>query len=89
VRLCALLLAAAVSGCCTDTVLLKNGDRLSGEVQGVEGGVLLLRTAYAGVIRISAAGQDGLFGATRNTTSISRREWWRRMRSGPSRRART
>lgn len=55
VRLLALLLAAAAPDCFAASVLLKNGDRLSGEVQGDQDGKLLLRTPYAGVVRIDQA----------------------------------
>jgi len=54
-RLLALLLAAAAPGCFAATVLLRNGDRLSGEVRGVQDGKLLLETPYAGVVRIDQA----------------------------------
>lgn len=59
----ALLLAAVVCGCFADTVILKNGDRLTGDLQGVEDGKLLLRTAYAGVIRIDRASVSEVNGA--------------------------
>lgn len=35
-----------------DTVVLKNGDRLSGEIDSISGGRLLLRTEYAGDVPI-------------------------------------
>ena len=47
-----LLLLVAVSAALADTVVLNNGDKLTGEVQGLADGKLLLQTSYAGLIRI-------------------------------------
>ena len=49
-RLTLLLLAA--TGARADTVVLPNGDRLTGEIQKLDGGKLLLKTTYAGGIQI-------------------------------------
>ena len=45
--------AAAASSAWADTIVLSNGDRLSGEVQLMDGGKLVLKTEYAGEIRIN------------------------------------
>ncbi len=47
---------APITGVLADTVVLKNGDRLTGEVDSISGGRLLLETDYAGrlPIRIQA-----------------------------------
>ncbi len=37
---------------CADTVLLANGDRISGQVQGFDAGKLVIKTGYAGELRI-------------------------------------
>src|SRR5690606_40638082 len=44
--------AAAVSSAWADTIVMTNGDRLSGEVLLMDGGRLILDTDYAGEIRI-------------------------------------
>ncbi len=52
-RLMLLALALACSGgVLADTVLLKNGDRLTGEIDSIAGGRLLLKTGYAGRLPI-------------------------------------
>lgn len=48
----ALFLGLACTMSAADTVLLENGDRLSGTVQLLDAGTLLLKTSYAGEIRI-------------------------------------
>lgn len=50
--LCLVLLTLASAGALGGTVVLKNGDRLSGEVDSISGGRLLLTTDYAGRIPI-------------------------------------
>ncbi len=45
-----LLLSATV--CHADTVILKNADRLTGEIQKLEGKKLYLKTSYAGVVAL-------------------------------------
>ena len=50
-KLSALLLLAATSGR-TDTVVLTNGDRLTGEIQKLADGKLSLKTGYAGDVHI-------------------------------------
>ena len=37
---------------CADTLWLKNGDRLSGTLQSLDGGRLLFETAYAGLLSV-------------------------------------
>lgn len=51
---------ATSTGVSADTVLLKNGDRLSGEVAVMEKGKLKLKTSYAGVIKIDWAEVDSV-----------------------------
>ena len=46
------LLLLAATGARADTVVLTNGDRLTGEIQKLSGGKLLLKTTYAGGIQI-------------------------------------
>lgn len=46
------LFSAATLPCAADTVILKNADRLTGEIQKLEKAQLLLKTSYAGTIRI-------------------------------------
>lgn len=46
-------LGLVASASAADTVLLANGDRLSGTVQLLDAGTLLLKTSYAGEIRIA------------------------------------
>ncbi|WP_242664358.1 DUF481 domain-containing protein [Chlorobium sp. N1] len=48
-----LLLAATTGSALADSVLIKNGDRLSGTVVKMEGGVLRLDTGYAGTVPIA------------------------------------
>lgn len=50
--LCALYATAAVAGDKTDVILLKNGDRLTGDIKGVSQGKLTLKTNDAGTISI-------------------------------------
>ena len=50
IALCALVAALTARA---DVVLLKNGDRLTGSVISKQGNVLLLRTPYAGEVRIA------------------------------------
>jgi len=47
-----LSLLAAAPGVTADTLTLKNGDRITGEVVRKEGGAVLVRTAYAGELRV-------------------------------------
>lgn len=52
-RLAALaLLACAAGGSAADEVVLRNGDRIRGEVAALAGGKLVLRTEYAGEIAL-------------------------------------
>jgi len=53
VMLAALLGSAWASCAWADTIVMTNGDRLSGEVLLMDGGTLVLKTDYAGEIRIS------------------------------------
>ena len=46
------LLLLAATGARADTVVLTNGDRLTGEIQKLGGGKLFLKTTYAGGIQI-------------------------------------
>ena len=48
----ALALALLMEPTLADTVIMRNGDRLTGEVLRQEGGELLIRTAYAGTIAL-------------------------------------
>ncbi|HEY6611552.1 MAG TPA: DUF481 domain-containing protein [Pseudomonas sp.] len=50
--LCLPLLWCAALPALADTVWLKNGDRLSGQIQLFDGGKLLLKTAYAGSVTL-------------------------------------
>ena len=43
-----------------DTVLLNNGDRLSGQIQELEGKHLSLKTAYAGIVKIDWTMVEGI-----------------------------
>ena len=52
VRGTALVLALLIEPALADTVIMRNGDRLTGEVLRQEGTELLIRTAYAGTITI-------------------------------------
>lgn len=47
-----LLLAAATLGAAADEIVLRNGDRIRGEVTALSDGKLTLRTGYAGEIRV-------------------------------------
>ena len=47
-----LLCGALATPAWSDTIVLSNGDRLSGKVQLMDGGKLVLKTEYAGEIRI-------------------------------------
>lgn len=47
-----LLVSGAVTSCIAATVLLQNFDRVSGEIQKLEGKRLSLKTGYAGLIEI-------------------------------------
>src|SRR3546814_5219645 len=49
--LAALLIAWATTAW-SDTVWLKNGDRLTGTIKSLDGGQLLMDTEYGGVLRI-------------------------------------
>ncbi|HYG45305.1 MAG TPA: DUF481 domain-containing protein [Bordetella sp.] len=51
-RLIALALALAAGPACADTVWLNNGDRLTGTIQSLDDGYLLLHTDYGGDLRI-------------------------------------
>ena len=46
------LLLLAPTDARADTVVLTNGDRLTGEIQKLDGGKLLLKTTYAGGMQI-------------------------------------
>ena len=50
-----LALLTAVGNCFADTLLMDNGDRLSGDMTRIEKGKISLNTAYAGAIHIDAA----------------------------------
>ena len=50
--LCLPLLWCVALPALADTVWLKNGDRLSGQIQLFDGGKLLLKTAYAGSVTL-------------------------------------
>jgi putative salt-induced outer membrane protein YdiY len=50
--LCALLLTVFAAGSLADQVTLKNGDRLSGDIESSDGKALTLKTDYAGEITI-------------------------------------
>ena len=52
IRGTALALALLIEPASADTVIMRNGDRLTGEVLRQEGGELLIRTAYAGTIAL-------------------------------------
>jgi len=52
-RLTALLLALAAGPACADTVWLDNGDRLTGTIQSLDNGQLLIHTDYGGDMRIA------------------------------------
>ena len=52
-RLAALLLALAAGPACADTVWLDNGDRLTGTIQSLDNGKLLIHTDYGGDMRIA------------------------------------
>jgi hypothetical protein len=47
-----LFMTLAAIGLYGDTLTLKNGDRLSGEIQDESGGSLTLKTSYAGIVKI-------------------------------------
>lgn len=47
------VLAAASAGAMADTVVLANGDRLTGQVLLMDAGTLVLKTDYAGEVRIA------------------------------------
>lgn len=49
---CCALTALAAGVAHADEVMLRNGDRISGEVVRLEGGKLLIKTSYAGNLRI-------------------------------------
>jgi len=48
-----LLLALAAGPACADTVWLNNGDRLTGTIQSLDNGYLLIHTDYGGDLRIA------------------------------------
>jgi len=50
--LASLLIVCMTALCRADSVQLKNGDRISGTILGIADGKLILKTDYAGVIRI-------------------------------------
>ncbi|MBV7483746.1 DUF481 domain-containing protein [Bordetella sp. BOR01] len=52
-RLVALVLALAAGPACADTVWLDNGDRLTGTIQSLDNGYLLIHTDYGGDLRIA------------------------------------
>ena len=47
-----LLFLLALTAAYADTVVVDTGDRLNGEIEKLEGGKLILKTSYAGSIRI-------------------------------------
>jgi|SRR6185437_3984287 len=55
-----LLVAGVVQQCRAATVFLKNSDRVSGEIEKLEGNHLSVKTAYAGVIEIDWAMVQGV-----------------------------
>lgn len=54
------LIIGAVPPCLAATVFLQNSDRLSGEIQKLEGKHLVLKTAYAGVVEIDWSMVQGI-----------------------------
>lgn len=56
----ALALGGAHSAAQADVLTLKNGDRLSGTVLSKEGGTVVLRTAYAGEVKVQWAELAGI-----------------------------
>lgn len=51
-RMAALVLLAAAIGAAADEIVLKNGDRIRGDVAAMAGGTLAVRTEYAGDIAL-------------------------------------
>ena len=54
------LVIGAISPCVAATVFLRNSDRITGEIQKLEGKHLSLKTAYAGVIEIDWSMVEGI-----------------------------
>jgi putative salt-induced outer membrane protein YdiY len=69
--LCALL--ACVTSARADTVVLRNGDRISGAIAGMDAGRLVIRTEYAGEVKVELAAIDS-FESSGEVTTILRSE---------------
>jgi putative salt-induced outer membrane protein YdiY len=66
------LQCAAIAHCFADTIVMDNGDRLSGHIARLESGKLVLATEYAGEIKIELAKVSSLTADQEMTVEVDR-----------------